>query len=105
MRPAISTVQPRAANTGSGPTCDGAAQGGCGTVFELKPNAGGGWTETVLHNFGNGHDGSLPLAGLIFDDAGNLYGTTLSGGTGLQLPRPSEPHFVNEDWREAASQE
>src|ERR1035437_1047559 len=53
-----------------------------GTVFELTPAAGGGWTETVLHNFGNGTDGATPYAGLIFDAAGNLYGTTYYGGTG-----------------------
>ncbi|MGA2690558.1 MAG: choice-of-anchor tandem repeat GloVer-containing protein, partial [Candidatus Korobacteraceae bacterium] len=56
----------------------------CGTVFELSPIQGGGWTETVLYSFnwnGNGTDGTAPLAGLIFDAAGNLYGTTYNGGT------------------------
>ena len=53
---------------------------GCGTVFELTPTAGGEWTETVLHNFGSGTDGFTPVAGLIFDAAGNLYGTTGDGG-------------------------
>jgi uncharacterized repeat protein (TIGR03803 family) len=52
-----------------------------GVVFELSPQAGGGWTEAVLHSFSdNGHDGFLPQSGLIFDAAGNLYGTTLNGG-------------------------
>src|ERR1039457_3264016 len=37
--------------------------------------------ERVLHNFGNGGDGAFPQAGLIFDAAGNLYGTTANGGT------------------------
>jgi uncharacterized repeat protein (TIGR03803 family) len=51
-----------------------------GTVFELTPKASGGWTETVLHSFyGNGKDGAYPH-GLIFDAAGNLYGTTQLGG-------------------------
>src|ERR1039458_5024018 len=52
-----------------------------GTVFELSPAAGGGWTETVIHSFGNGTDGNGPEAGLIFDAAGNLYSTTNGGGT------------------------
>jgi uncharacterized repeat protein (TIGR03803 family) len=39
-------------------------------------------TETVLHNFTGGTDGGQPLAGLIRDGAGNLYGTTLFGGIG-----------------------
>ncbi len=53
-----------------------------GTVFELTPTAGGGWTEKVLHNFNNdGTDGNFPVAGLIIDGAGNLYGTTAFGGT------------------------
>jgi uncharacterized repeat protein (TIGR03803 family) len=56
---------------------------GCGTVFELSPVAGGGWTETVLHSFAdNGTDGALAYGGLIIDGAGNLYGATNAGGTG-----------------------
>jgi len=54
---------------------------GEGTVFELSPTAGGGWTEQVLYSFGNGTHGTNPEAGLIFDAAGNLYGTTVNGGT------------------------
>ena len=50
-----------------------------GTVFELTPNGDGSWTESVLHSF-NGSDGDDPFAGLIFDAAGNLYGTTCDGG-------------------------
>ncbi len=53
---------------------------GCGTVFKLTPS-GGGWTEEVLHSFGNGTDASNPYASLTFDAAGNLYGTTVYGGT------------------------
>ena len=52
-----------------------------GTVYKLAPS-GGSWIETVLHNFTGGSDGSYPDAGLIFDNAGNLYGTTYSGGSG-----------------------
>jgi len=55
---------------------------GCGVVFELTPVAGGNWTETVIHSFSpNSNDGDNPVTGLIFDGAGNLYGTTSGGGT------------------------
>lgn len=53
---------------------------GLGTVFELSPGSGGSWVESVLFNFG-GTLGAFPVAGLIFDASGNLYGTTTSGGT------------------------
>jgi uncharacterized repeat protein (TIGR03803 family) len=49
---------------------------GCGVVFKLSPTG----TETVLHSFTRGADGGTPYAGLIQDAAGNLYGTTASGG-------------------------
>jgi uncharacterized repeat protein (TIGR03803 family) len=52
---------------------------GCGTVFKLTPNSDGSWTASVLHKFAN-HLAADPYAGLIFDPAGNLYGTTLDGG-------------------------
>jgi uncharacterized repeat protein (TIGR03803 family) len=52
-----------------------------GTVFELTPGSGGVWTEMVLHDFvGVNGDGAYPEAELIFDLAGNLYGTTTVGG-------------------------
>jgi uncharacterized repeat protein (TIGR03803 family) len=56
---------------------------GLGVAYELSPNGTGGWTETVLHNFGNTKqsDGASPESGLVFDSAGNLYGTTYAGGT------------------------
>lgn len=47
-----------------------------GVVFKLSPTG----TEKVLHSFGNGSDGSTPVAGLIMDSAGNFYGTTMWGG-------------------------
>jgi uncharacterized repeat protein (TIGR03803 family) len=59
---------------------------GNGTVFELSPNSNGGWTETVLYSFQGGNDGIAPSDGLVFDQAGNLYGTTYDyttyGGNG-----------------------
>jgi uncharacterized repeat protein (TIGR03803 family) len=53
---------------------------GCGTVFELSPSTGGGWTETILHEFGRAKDGANPSGSLIFDASENLYGTTFHGG-------------------------
>jgi uncharacterized repeat protein (TIGR03803 family) len=53
---------------------------GCGTVFKLTPGSDGHWTETVLYKFAGGDDGAGPAAGLVFDQAGNLYGTTQQGG-------------------------
>jgi uncharacterized repeat protein (TIGR03803 family) len=52
-----------------------------GVVFELTPATSGEWTEQVLHSFNNTiSDGDYPDANLIFDAAGNLYGTTIEGG-------------------------
>ena len=51
-----------------------------GTVFRLSPSSGGEWTETTLHNFGSGDDGSDPTGGLIFGPDGALYGTASQGG-------------------------
>jgi uncharacterized repeat protein (TIGR03803 family) len=51
-----------------------------GLVFKLSPNANGNWTETVLHRFTRLTDGKAPLAGLISDTSGNLYGTTYTCG-------------------------
>jgi len=59
----------------------GCFQSGCGTIYELSPTANGPWQETILHAFtDNFGEGAEPRAGLVFDTAGNLYGTTNSGG-------------------------
>lgn len=56
----------------------------CGIVFELMPTPTGEWTEKVLYNFAGftagGMDGANPSAGVIFDSAGDLFGTTAFGG-------------------------
>lgn len=66
--------------TSIGGGCPDITGGGCGTVFELSPKPGGGYTETVLHVFGHGNDGRVPLGRLVMDNVGNLYGTTTEGG-------------------------
>ena len=62
---------------------------GMGTVYELVPTTSVGycvdlqWTETTIYNFcslANCADGMFPVAGVITDTAGNLYGTTATGG-------------------------
>lgn len=52
-----------------------------GTVFQLTPSATG-WTLNTLYSFTGANDGSFPLAGLIFDRSGNLYGATYCDGSG-----------------------
>ncbi|HEY1676746.1 MAG TPA: choice-of-anchor tandem repeat GloVer-containing protein [Candidatus Sulfotelmatobacter sp.] len=54
-----------------------------GTIFKLTPS-GSGWSESVLHSFQGQTDGANPYAGLVFDSAGNLYGTTALGGINNQ---------------------
>jgi uncharacterized repeat protein (TIGR03803 family) len=49
--------------------------GGCGTVYQLTPSESG-WTENTLYAFQGESDGGQPEGGLIFDESGNLYGTT-----------------------------
>ena len=74
---------------------------GAGTVFKLTPptTSGGAWTQSVLHSFcsqSGCSDGFEPIAGLIFDTVGALYGTTFSGGasdsgTVFKLTPPAIP--------------
>ena len=82
MRPEISTARPS------------------GRRFWLRhgfqadaESADGSWTESVLYSFIGGSDGADPYAGLIFDAAGNLYGTTVRRrlyGTGHSLQADPE---------------
>jgi uncharacterized repeat protein (TIGR03803 family) len=62
----------------------------CGTVFELSPPAapGGNWTFTTLYSFGGGNDGAEPRAGVVFDQLGNLFGTTAGGGGAASCSPP-----------------
>jgi hypothetical protein len=70
---------------------------------KLAPNHNESWTDSVLHSFctvAKARDGSIPYAGLIFDQAGNLCGTTsfnglLQSGTKRQ-PRDGSRRLVFE---------
>lgn len=53
-----------------------------GTVFKLTPSGDGTWTYQALYNFTGRSDGDRPESKLIVDANGNLYGTTLYGGSG-----------------------
>jgi len=63
--------------SGGDPVCN------CGVVYELSPSSGG-WTQTVLHSFQQSGDGEGAFAGVTFDRAGNIYGTTVGGGASGQ---------------------
>src|SRR5579863_7761775 len=57
------------ATFGGGDGCSG----GCGTVFELSPQANGRWSEVIVHSFSGGTGGYM--GGIVLDPVGNLYGT------------------------------
>ena len=62
---------------------------GAGTIFDLT-HTPSGWEENVLYSFGTQpDDGGEPVAGLVMDSAGNLYGTAGYGSTAFELtPSP-----------------
>jgi uncharacterized repeat protein (TIGR03803 family) len=70
-----------------GTTSSGGNNGTSGTVFNVTPRANVcpvilcPWNNIVVHDFGLGNDGFEPLGSVLFDAAGNLYGTTFHGGT------------------------
>ncbi len=58
---------------------------GHGRVYQLV-HTGEVWTDNTIYSFQGGNDGAYPQGGLIFDAAGNAYGTTQGGpGTVYQL--------------------
>jgi len=64
---------------GNANDCTEQAQNGCGVIFELR-QVNGAWQQSVMYAFQGGSDGSVPSGNLVFDAAGNLYGTTALGG-------------------------
>jgi uncharacterized repeat protein (TIGR03803 family) len=63
-------------------TTTGGGTSDAGTVYELSPFGGLFWKESVLYSFkGGATDGATPYGGLVRDGSGNLFGTTLTGGT------------------------
>jgi uncharacterized repeat protein (TIGR03803 family) len=54
---------------------------GYGTVYEMSPEKHEKWTERILYSFVGGSSGYSPSGGIVFDAAGNIYGTTNQGGT------------------------
>jgi uncharacterized repeat protein (TIGR03803 family) len=54
---------------------------GGGTVYRMTPS-GSGWTFQIIYAFQGDPDGALPVGGVVLDEAGNLYGTTSTGGPG-----------------------
>jgi len=83
MSPSLPTARSTAQPSSEAPTAQ-ATYIGCSRRRALG-NATGTWNETVLYTFGSYDDGNgvLPWFGsLIFDRAGNLYGTASAGGTG-----------------------
>ena len=79
-----------------GVTSFGAAQG---TVFQLQ-QSGNTWTENILYSFGFPPDGGEPFGGLIFDQNGNLWGTTAVGGNFVQYGTVFELMKVGAGWQE-----
>jgi uncharacterized repeat protein (TIGR03803 family) len=66
--------------TDLGPLGDGClGDEGCGSVYQLKPNSDGTWTETVIHAFSDS-GGTYPSSSLILDSQGNLYGSASGQG-------------------------
>ena len=91
-----------------GTTTEGGDQGACfedipdcGVVFQLA-HSGSNWTENVIHTFTGPPDGVYPFSGVIFDSAGNLYGTTAVGGNGGGFIPPGIVYsLAAPDWSES----
>src|SRR5205823_145232 len=73
---------------------------GQGTVFELTPAQSGEWDFKTIYSFKGEPDAGFPYGGLLFDRAGNLYGTTYyDGANDLGAVYELAPRATGE-WRE-----
>ncbi|MGB9473436.1 MAG: choice-of-anchor tandem repeat GloVer-containing protein [Candidatus Udaeobacter sp.] len=73
---------------------------GSGVIFQLTPKALGGWDFQTIYTFQGQPDGSFPYGALLFDDSGNIYGTTYYGGAnGIGAVYKLSPQAVGE-WTE-----
>jgi len=88
-------------------TTDGGGSLQEGTVFQLVPSSrpGGLWTQTVLYNFSGGRDGGNPVAGVIINNMGRIFGTASTGGAGQPFPggvifRLTPPVNQGDPWKE-----
>ena len=63
---------------GGSSACNDGTGVGCGVVFKI--DAAG--KQRIVHRFTGGKDGANPIGTLLLDGAGNLYGTSFSGGSG-----------------------
>lgn len=88
-------------------TTDGGGSLQEGTVFQLAPSSrpGGSWTQNVLFNFSGGRDGGNPVAGVIINNMGRIFGATSTGGPGRPFPggvifRLNPPVNQGDPWTE-----
>jgi uncharacterized repeat protein (TIGR03803 family) len=63
---------------------------GCGAIFQLK-QTNGTWTETDIFDFSGGGNGGEPMAGVILDREGNVYGTGAKGGNNWGIAYKLKP--------------
>ena len=79
----VGTLVPDSAGNLYGTTLAGGANN-LGAVFKLTPTVTPPWTETLLYSFGGnakfGPNAATPIAGIVFDSKGNIFGTTKAGG-------------------------
>jgi uncharacterized repeat protein (TIGR03803 family) len=84
-----------------GATNSGGTHPKCGAVYKLAPSKGGKWKESVIYSLKGGPgDGATPFSLLVFDKAGNLYGTASTGGINNEGVVFKLAHGVGGWWKE-----